>query len=165
MAWSHFPPLSDGAIEIWENGVIREVTDWGLGPHLNDAGQLAFSRWHAAIGEWHQWLLRDGEFINVSEDGYMLIKKGYAWDGPSGPVLDRRSTMRAALVHDALYQLMRHGHLDVFQWREPADALFRDMCREDGVYGWLAAIYYYAVRRFGKVAASSRSVKRKLRAP
>jgi hypothetical protein len=37
------------------------------------------------------------------DNGSLLIRSGYAWDGVSGPLtLDTRNVMRASLVHDAL---------------------------------------------------------------
>ena len=49
------------------------------------------------------------QFIDLSATGLLIIRAGYAWDGPSGPTIDRpkKHVMRGALVHDALYQLMR----------------------------------------------------------
>ena len=29
------------------------------------------------------------EFINLDTNGSLFVKKGYAWDGPSGPVKNR----------------------------------------------------------------------------
>ena len=84
--------------------------------------------------------------------GELLILKGYAWDGASGPTMDTQSIMRASLVHDGLYQLMREGGLPL-SYRKPADKLLRRMCREDGMF-WLRAFWvYWAVRFFGKEAA------------
>jgi len=51
------------------------------------------------------------EFIDLDINGNLKVKKGYAWDGPSGPVIDTKENLRASLVHDALYQLMRHRKL------------------------------------------------------
>ena len=51
------------------------------------------------------------EFINLDCDGILVVASGYAWDGPSGHLVDTTRNMRASLVHDALYQLMRHEHL------------------------------------------------------
>ena len=45
------------------------------------------------------------DFIELSTEGMLIIKKGYAWDGPSGPTIDTPNFMRGSLVHDALYQL------------------------------------------------------------
>ena len=47
------------------------------------------------------------EYIELWLDGWMLVKKGYAWDGPSGPTWDTDDTMTPSLFHDAAYQLMR----------------------------------------------------------
>jgi hypothetical protein len=62
--------------------------------------------------------------------------------------------MRGALVHDALYQLMREHGLDKNVHRETADRIMRWMCQEDGM-SWFRAWYcYYAVRFFGDKSAS-----------
>jgi len=42
----------------------------------------------------------------------LLIERGYAWDGPSGPTFDTKDFMIPSLVHDALYQLLRNGFID-----------------------------------------------------
>ena len=52
------------------------------------------------------------EFIDLDTSGELTVKNAYAWDGPSGPVIDTPENMRASLVHDALYQLMRNKELN-----------------------------------------------------
>ena len=104
-------------------------------------------------------------FVSLGCDGSLRIAKGYAWDGPSGPVADTKETMRASLVHDALYQLMRLRKLDRDRWRKTADRIFRDMCKEDGVSSFRAKVYYKGLREFGKKAASPSKKKRVYRAP
>ena len=54
----------------------------------------------------------DGSHLRLTPDGLLTIKEGYAWDGPSGPAPDLAYLLRAALVHDALYQLIRIGALE-----------------------------------------------------
>ena len=44
----------------------------------------------------------DMDFIILTMTGFLIIKKGYAWDGPSGPTIDTPNFMRGSLVHDAL---------------------------------------------------------------
>ena len=73
--------------------------------------------------------------------------------------------MRASLVHDALYQLMRHEELSARTHRKAADQLFKDICKEDGVSSVRASIYYKALRKFGKPAASPQNKKIVHRAP
>ena len=97
--------------------------------------------------------------------GNICIKKGYAWDGPSGPVKDTKKNMRASLVHDALYQLMRNEDLTSRTHRKAADQEFKDICKADGVSNSKASTYYKALRKFGKPAASPKNKKKIVRAP
>ena len=87
-------------------------------------------------------------WVYLAEDGTVTINDGYAWDGASGAI-DTKSIMRASLVHDALYQMIREGLPIV---RKEADKEFYRIMREDGMW-WIRAQYiYWAVRLFGKVA-------------
>lgn len=96
----------------------------------------------------------DHDFIRISRSGILLIRKGYAWDGPSGPTFDTKDFMRGSLIHDALYQLIREKHLpdDI---RESADAELRKACIEDGMSQLRAWWVYKAVRLFGATALAS----------
>jgi hypothetical protein len=107
----------------------------------------------------------DTDFIDLDIDGNLLVKEGYAWDGPSGPVKDTEENMRASLVHDALYQLMRNKELSSRTHRRAADQLFKDLCKADGVSNFWASAYYKALRKFGKPAASPQNKKKVHRAP
>ena len=88
-------------------------------------------------------------FIFLNKAGLLTIYKGYCWDGASGPTIDTKSTMRASLVHDALYQLMRAGKLKI-DYRDWADRWLRDLGIKDGMFRWRAWAWYYAVRRFSE---------------
>ena len=105
------------------------------------------------------------EFLQLSEDGMLYIVQGYAWDGPSGPVIDRSYNMRASLVHDALYQLMRLKLLSARKCRKQADLLFSELCKEDGLLSILVLGYYRALRVFGFRATQPPSKKRVYWAP
>lgn len=105
------------------------------------------------------------DFIELDTKGCLLVKKGYAWDGPSGPVVDTQENMRASLVHDALYQLMRHKALSSRTYRKAADQLFKDMCKADGVSNFHASAYYKALRKFGKPATNPQNKRVVHRAP
>lgn len=93
------------------------------------------------------------EYIQLTPQGRLTIKEGYAWDGPSGPTIDTLNFMRGSLVHDALYQLMREGHLDVNLHREPADRILHAICREDGMWFLRAWWVYLGVHYFGRPSA------------
>jgi len=94
------------------------------------------------------------DYVRLDMGGVLTLRRGYAWDGPSGPTVDTKNFMRASLVHDALYQLMRIEELDKDLWREEADRELRRMCREDGMSRPRAWWVYQAVRTFGDPSAS-----------
>lgn len=80
-------------------------------------------------------------------DGILTVRRGFAWDG-LWPLPRLDCGIRASLVHDALYHLMRAGALS-WERRRWADEVFRDICLEDGMPEWLAAVCYRVVRLFG----------------
>lgn len=86
-------------------------------------------------------------WISLSANGKILIREGYAWDGPSGPTIDTDTFMRGSLVHDALYQLMREGQLSP-DWRLAADQELYRICIEDGMTPIRAWWVYWGVRIF-----------------
>ena len=101
----------------------------------------------------HQAELRPAQpiltaYISLNTDGQLIIKQGYAWDGPSGITIDTDNFMRGSLVHDVLYQLMREKHLGQ-EHREYADGLLRDICREAGMSKIRDWWVYQAVRLGG----------------
>jgi len=105
------------------------------------------------------------DFVELSTEGALRLMSGYAWDGPSGPVVDTKENMRASLVHDALYQLMRNEELNTRTYRKKADKIFREICKKDGVSSFKANVFYKALRRYGKPAATPENKKKIRRAP
>ena len=98
----------------------------------------------------------DTDFIQLSTGGVLVIKPGYAWDGPSGEFLgipltiDTKSSMRGSLAHDALYQLLREKLITGESNRRKADKAFYLILREDGMWKIRAKIWWRAVRRWAK---------------
>lgn len=82
-------------------------------------------------------------YLRLEPTGCLTIMNGYAWDGATWAP-DLRSVVRASLVHDALYQLMRSGKINRL-WKDTVDNDFLRIMREDGA-GWLARIYYRGMR-------------------
>lgn len=103
-------------------------------------------------------------FIDLTPMGWLVIRKGYAWDGPSGPTFDTANFMRGALIHDACYQLIRQGYLKS-KYREPADRLLQKICREDGMNRLRAWYVYQGVHLGGKYAADPANKKKVIKAP
>ena len=89
--------------------------------------------------------------------GLLTISKGFEWDGASGPTWDTESIRRSALVHDALYFLIRHEGLELKKHRKTADRVFYNLLKIGGVNGVRRWYYYLAVRSwFGKRAAKAK---------
>lgn len=91
------------------------------------------------------------EFFSLTTDGLLSIKHGYAWDGPSGPTFDTPDFMRGSLVHDALYQIIREGYIEL-HWRDDADHELRRICLEDGMSEARANYVFWGVRVGGGCA-------------
>ena len=94
----------------------------------------------------------DTEYIKLTPSGTLTIKKGYAWDGCSGPTKDDKTNMRGGLVHDSLYQLLREGHLPE-ELRSVADAMLQSICIEDGMNRFRAWYYFKGVDHLALFAA------------
>ena len=106
----------------------------------------------------------ESKYLFINQDGLLCIMDGYSWDGPSGIAIDTKSFMRGSLVHDALYQLIREGHLSEAH-RLMADQLLREICLEDGMCKLRASWVYYGVRLFAGFAADKRHKKKEIIAP
>ena len=92
------------------------------------------------------------EFIVLTPGGLLTIKRGYAWDGCSGPTYDDDTNMTAGLIHDALYQLLRMGFIPD-EYRETADRMLRDICIKNGMWKIRAWYYLEGVDHFAMKAA------------
>ena len=105
-----------------------------------------------------------GGYVDLIGDGTMTIRKGYAWDGPSGPTIDTRSFMRGSLFHDVSYQLIREGFLKANQ-RPIADDWLVFICYEDRMWTfsrWLVRWFLYG---FGDNAVNPEHDSRIIEAP
>lgn len=91
-------------------------------------------------------------FIDLSDNGYMTLKAGFAYDGPSGPTIDTPSSMRGAGFHDGTYRLIRLGLLPE-SCRAQADENLRRMCLEDGMNEIRAEVWKEMVEHFAAAAA------------
>ena len=73
-------------------------------------------------------------WFSFYHSGWLEIRRGYAWDGMSGGVFDTKTSMQGSLVHDALYQMLRHGHLPM-GLRLLVDDELEKICRKDRMWG------------------------------
>ena len=74
------------------------------------------------------------------------INEGYRWNGPSFAI-DTENAMRASLLHDAMYDLMKQGLLDQ-KWRRIADKMYRRILKADGM-SWFRRWYHWVGVRLG----------------
>lgn len=103
-------------------------------------------------------------FIALTPEGLLTIKKGYAWDGASGPTFDTKSTIIASLVHDALYQLKRNGQLDDVP-RTTLDDEMDYILKDDGTWWWRRISWIWALKHFAERAASKLKKRKVFIAP
>lgn len=104
--------------------------------------------------------------------GLLDISKGFAYDGATN-VIDTRATKAAALVHDALYFVLRNSDdLDAnkmegygtpdaplsvgsahHDFRKYADVLYYRLARANGMWWPRARLHYKALRKYGRTSA------------
>jgi hypothetical protein len=110
-------------------------------------------------------------FIQLMRDGRLTVCMGYACDGPSGPTADMwlprwfwrwvyRKFLMPSIGHDAIYQLIRHGHLPE-EFRVVADEDLARWCLERGMWKIRAKWILIAVKYFANFAADPKH-KRKV---
>ena len=94
------------------------------------------------------------------KNGIITAKKGYRYDGPSGPTKDDETNMRAALFHDIIYQAFTETseikQLSFFKRmgiRRAGDKIFRQVLKTDGMGFFRRNYYFVAVRGFGALFA------------
>ena len=81
------------------------------------------------------------EDFGITMDGVVIAKKGYLWDGASGPAIQRKQNRRASCIHDVLAEAMRQGLLPQSNWI-PANEELGRLCIEDGMSPWWAINIY-----------------------
>lgn len=78
----------------------------------------------------------------------LTVKRGYFFDGASGPVRDTQKTMVPALPHDVFYHAMRDKLLPL-KYKRAVDKLFVKMCVDRGRSKLLAKTYLKGLKWFG----------------
>jgi len=103
-------------------------------------------------------------YITFLADRTFSIKKGYAWDGMSGGMVDTKSSMRGSLIHDALYWLLRQNFLPMTM-RSEVDNELKRICATDGMWKWRYTLHNWGLGFGGTSAALPSATKRIYRAP
>lgn len=95
------------------------------------------------------------KYIRIDTDGKITAKPGYAWDGATGAI-DTKSTMKASLLHDICYQLLKLNVIPM-RYRKEFDGLYYKTALQNGMFIGRAFYHYAAVRIFGDNALKKRS--------
>lgn len=95
------------------------------------------------------------EQFGMDANGLITVRKGFMWDGASGPALDTDTVMPASMFHDVLYRSIRMGLLPMEPFRKQADILYRDMAIADGASRVRMYLHYIELRRHGEDAATA----------
>jgi len=116
-------------------------------------------------------------YVELYKNGWLIVKFGYPWDGPSGPcrlIADRlpkwfqkkylKRILRGSLFHDALSELMRRGFLSEI-WLAQTDKELKRICLEDKMYRIRAWWVYKAVQMAGGSYTSPKNKRKILTAP
>lgn len=98
------------------------------------------------------------DFLCV-DGGIVYVRKGYAWDGPSGPAIDTENFMQGSLRHDVKYQLMRLKVLPQ-SFRAEADTQLVEDCRNDGMCYVRQKWVYVGVKYGAAFAANPDNVRK-----
>ncbi|MBU0637871.1 MAG: hypothetical protein KKB50_03330 [Planctomycetes bacterium] len=56
-------------IQLWEDGAVTTLTDWGNPAGINNRGDVAIYRFYDAgpVGAYEVWLYRNGEFLQITD--------------------------------------------------------------------------------------------------
>lgn len=98
------------------------------------------------------------ELFVLKDNGSLIINFGYLWDGVSGPTWDTETTMIAGLIHDAFYQAIRLGLINLTV-KDMVDLFFHTTMLKEGVWITRAWFFYQAVKKFGKSSCIPGDVK------
>jgi len=96
-------------------------------------------------------VLKVNDFVKLKrEEGsfFLMIKKGYAWDGATGAV-DTENFMIPSLVHDAILETIGVGKLAADPWKPWIDKYLVKLCKGFGMNCIRRLRVYWAVRLLG----------------
>ena len=143
-----------------ESSILSSLTTFCL-PLNEDIMQITYRD----LPTWKYQLLEDwttstrmrgfnieNPMFTLYEYGWLFVRRGYAWDGPSGPTIDTKSFMRASVVHDVFYQCLREGLLPPSR-RKLADRELIRYAKLDGMNPIRRFYAFWSLRAFAGGAA------------
>mgnify|MGYP001252782899 CR=1 FL=1 len=92
------------------------------------------------------------KYILLDTDGTLIAREGYAWNGASKPAINTKTNRRASCAHDAFYQVMNLGLLDL-SFRLLCDEEYYKICLADGMWKVRADLEKWVLNNFAEFAA------------
>lgn len=90
-------------------------------------------------------------WIRLEEDGKLILRYGYAWNG-SNFVWDTKSSQQASAEHDAFYKLLRLLLIPM-KVRKDVDKRYGRKCKMDGMWEWRAKLRARTLKKVGSSGA------------
>ena len=85
-------------------------------------------------------------YIELTRDGKLTIKDGYAWNGANSPAINTDNLIVASLIHDVLYQLLEEYELQR-SYKDEIDAIMLRICKDLGM-NWFRRWYIAKVLKY-----------------
>ncbi|TWT39975.1 hypothetical protein RAS1_43650 [Phycisphaerae bacterium RAS1] len=63
-------PDYQNILQCWKDGSVVTLTEWGSNSWLNNNDDVFFDRWYEDSQTWQVWLLRGGQFLQLSADPF-----------------------------------------------------------------------------------------------
>lgn len=89
------------------------------------------------------------DYCSLYPSGRIVGRKGYAWDGASGPTIDTASSMHCSLDHDILWQMIEEGLLSN-EWYPVSNDHLEDQGERDGMWTIRAKAWNFSVSYIGR---------------
>lgn len=83
-------------------------------------------------------------YVSLLKNGDWVFKRGWAWDGVSGPMMDTKATFPGGCGHDGGAYLLRQGKLPP-EYKEPVDLWLPNLFLEYGMWEFRAKYAWKAV--------------------
>lgn len=102
MPWTVAMPNEFGwGLELWNDGRIESITDWGQNGYISPDGQrVAFIRWFESNQTWQEFVWHDGRIKQVTNDPFWNIESRIndqgemAWTYGTYPYFQTRTLLR-----------------------------------------------------------------------
>jgi len=93
-------------------------------------------------------------WLSLATNGLLIVRWGFPTDGPSGPTLDTKKTIKGATVHDALCQLAAQGLFGEVteELRDQINAEADIVWDSSGMAQWRTEIWEATLDKFGDFA-------------